>query len=165
MLTGLKGVLAFEHEITLADGLYNFAHFCLWAANKPIGQYEDVVMLEAVQAQLDRLLLLSPRRALPELFEKSPIEIFYHLHDALYCNHEPKVVDAFVLRYEATNLTELGISSFDNLFVFLVNRQHDEVLTWRHADGEEPDFAILPPMTFDITAKAYQRHLQELGAQ
>ena len=53
MLIGLKALLAIEYELVPSVGHAILGHFCMWANNRMIGNYADIVVLTAVQGHLE----------------------------------------------------------------------------------------------------------------
>ena len=156
MLIGSKKLLSMECEIVPSTGDTTLGHFCMWADNQMIGDFSDVLVLGAVEAQIERSLLFSGDRRDPELLLANKTEAARILHDALYGEGgDLEISRELSLKYGRFNLKELGISSFDGLFVFLIDcDSFQRLLWWDTHDGNIKEFQ-LPPLEYDRIAREY----------
>jgi hypothetical protein len=154
VLIGSKTQLAMEYEIVPSVGSVVLGHFCMWAEGTRIGNFEDVVVLTAVQAQVERSLGLSGTRTNLSLFEGEKNETTRVLVDALYGKGGDDDI-SFSLSYRGFNLTDLGISSFDGIYVFLVDSDAGQRLLWRKINDVKAIDAYLPQLTFEGVARDY----------
>ena len=159
MLIGSRENLAFESEIYAVDERYVFGHFCMWARGARIGDFSDVIMLSALEAQLERSLLFSGRRFYPEFANLEPRRVVELLYQALYGKGGD--TDSLAERYGPANLTELGISAFDNLLVFLVDRADAQWLMCTDPSVQDIFAAQFSHLTFDSLAREYLGSLKE----
>src|SRR6185312_10033027 len=84
MLIGLKDQLAMEYLIVPASDSAILGHFCVWAHGRRIGDFSDVVVLSAVQAQIERSLQFADRRFDVDLFAADKADAMRILEEALY---------------------------------------------------------------------------------
>ena len=138
-------------------------HFCLWAMGQQIGDFAEVSLLGAIEGQVERSLLFTGNRFRRDLDQKSPEHTFRIIHAALYGDDE-RDSDVLSREYGGSNLSDLGASAFDDLFVFLVDRPRDQLLVWRSAAGQHVCSATLPPRCYDVSAAAFLMALEHAQA-
>src|SRR5437868_15190651 len=110
MLVGQKNQLSLEYEIIPSVGQWVLGHFCMWAHGHRIGDFSDVLVLTAVQAQVERSLAFSERRSNPEFATASAAEATQILDEALYGEGgDLESATAESLKYGCHNLKEIGI--------------------------------------------------------
>ncbi len=160
MLVGSKTELAFEHMHHASEGI-PLGHFRMWAQGTEIGQFGEVVVLGAVVAELQQALSFSGERSFSEFDALRPSAVFRNLHDKLYGDQDLGSAEFNARRYRSTNLSDLGNSSFDDLFVFLVDQHDCQWLMWSDASLDKISVAVLDVEAFDKLAAAYSNLLAE----
>lgn len=159
MLVGTKDILAFEHRILpeRADG-YVLGNFCLWAAGQRIGDFDDVQIMGAVAAQIEGALQDSGKRFHPELLPMNSDTVFRYLHNAVYGEGGGRPYDQ-VAKYQANDLSGLGVVGFDDLFVFLVDYPDGQGLHWADSHLKVISHARFDAYAFDRLAQEYMHVL------
>ena len=156
MLIGIREQLAMEYQIIESSGEVVLGHFGLWAQGQRVGNFSDVVVLTAVQAQVERSLQRSDQRTDPYLFEADKAVAFETIRDIIYGAAGESDVPRSV-RYGCFNLTDLGISAFDGLYVFLVAGLRGQRLLWAEVGSTAANEAKLPAGTYETLAQEYLR--------
>jgi hypothetical protein len=77
------------------------------AAGQRIGDFDDLQIMGAVQAQIEGALQYSGQRFHPEFASLAPDAVFRRLHAALY--GEGDTDSASTTRYAANDLSRLGV--------------------------------------------------------
>ena len=147
-----------EYQIISASDSTILGHFCVWAHSRRIGKFSDVVVLRAVEAQMERSLQFADERLDLDLFAADRADAMRILEEALYGEGGGlEGSTRLALRYGRFNLTELGISSFDDLYVFLVSGALEQRLIWRGTNDVEVMEARFPAGTYEAVAHEYLR--------
>jgi len=152
MLIGEKEKLALEYEIVPSSGHAILGHFRMWADRHEIGDFEDVVVLTAVQAQIEHSLRVADRLADSALLAADKAEAVRIIQAALYGRSVP-----LSLEYARFNLTEVGLTSFDTLWVFLIATPAEQRLLWRKKKGLDVGEVGFPVGTYETVAHEFLR--------
>jgi hypothetical protein len=156
MIVGSKQQLAIEFEIVPSTGDVILLRFCLWAADRMIGNFGEVIVLTAVQAQIERLLHINLPRTDPELSTASKVNAMETLREALYGEGgDLQESTRLALKYGRFNLKEIGISSFDELFIFLIDAEDRQRLIWQGTAEDEVYEAVFAKGAFERVAQEF----------
>lgn len=161
MIVGRKDELAIEYEIVPSVGKAILGHFCVWARDQRIGDFSDTVVLTAVCAQVSRSLKFADRRFNSHLYKLDKYEAVRVIRNALYGkNRDLEESEALARKYGCFNLTDLGISAFDGLYVFLISYEAGQRLLWSRVDGGETFDAHLALNAYEAIAESFLRQFK-----
>jgi hypothetical protein len=172
MIFGDKSKFAIECEPVLFDGRSHQVRFRFWAANTPIGDWEDTIQLHASVNWLKDFLRYSGDRYEPSLEDKSKDEVFRLIYESVVLtvpkgmtlrefvdlpdtepDENPPIYRSARERF---HLDQVGMSSVDNWSSILLERGDGTArLIWRNVDDLELHEVLLPPRYFDMVADQY----------
>ena len=152
MLVGASEQFAMEYEIVPSPGRAILGHFRMWANGREIGDFQDVLVLTAVQAQIEHSLRFADRLADPALLAADKADAVRIIQETLYGASVP-----LSLKYARFNLTDVGLTSFDRLWVFLIATPTEQRLLWRKKKGLDVGEVGFPVGTYETVAREFLR--------
>lgn len=172
-ILGDQSTFAIQCEVS--DLMYDppQAHLRVWIGDKPVGDYEDVIILSASVSYLLDFLKFTGDRYEPDLDEKSKKEVFQLIFDSviytvpagktlseIVANHNPSDHDIqppYENIEKRFHLESFGMSSFlDKYNLILVEtRNKKQRLIWRALSDMELHEILLEPMTFETVANQF----------
>jgi len=169
---GDQSIFAIECQVSRLLEKRVYTHFQVWVGGKPIGDYEDEIMLYSCMSYLSEFLKFTGNRYEPELDEKSKEEVFKMIFDSvvytlpvektwneIFAIYNPS--DGIQPPYEDImrrfHLDSFGMSSFSDKFnLILVETQSGKQrLIWRAISDMELHEQILEPKGFEAIANQF----------
>jgi predicted house-cleaning noncanonical NTP pyrophosphatase (MazG superfamily) len=171
---GDKSSFAIECQISRVLNGQTYAHLRLWVGGKPIGDYEDEIILSSCISYLSDFLKFTGNRYEPDLDEKSKEEVFQLIFDSVVDTIPTGIttLSEMVSIYNSSNdnaqplydnierrfhLDSFGMSSFSDKFnlILVETKSGKQRLIWRTLSDMEIHEALLKPKSFEAIANQF----------
>ncbi|RUR81868.1 Imm42 family immunity protein [Chlorogloeopsis fritschii PCC 9212] len=171
---GDKSSFAIECQVSRVIDGQTFAHLRLWVGGKPIGDYEDEIVLSSCISYLLDFLKFTGDRYEPNLDEKSKEEVFQLIFDSVVYTIPTGIttLSEIVSIYNSSNdkaqllyenierrfhLDSFGMSSFSDKFnlILVETKSGKQRLIWRALSDMKIHEALLEPKSFEAIANQF----------
>lgn len=170
---GDKYSFAIESQVSRVLDERVYIHFQVWVGGKPIGDYEDEIMLYSCISYLSDFLKFTGNRYEPDLDKKSKKEVFQIIFDSVvYTLPAGKTWNEIFANYNPSNedtqppyediqrrfhLDSFGMSSFSDKFnlILVETKSGKQRLIWRAISDMELHEQILEPRSFEAIANQF----------
>ena len=171
---GTKSIFAIECQVSrVLDGQV-YAHLRLWVGGKPLGDYEDEIVLYSCISYLSDFLKFTGNRYEPDLDEKSKEEVFNIIFDSVVYTVPDGITtwSEIVSIYNPSNddtqppyedienrfhLDSFGMSSFSDKFnvILVETKSGKQRLIWRAISDMKVHEQILGSRIFESVANQF----------
>jgi hypothetical protein len=157
MIIGNSKLFAIECEIKNIDSYEMIlGHFRFWIDSLPVGDWEDLAYLTGIVSWICAFALSDTNRYEALLEGKSKELVYQLLYESVMVRPEiedtlPQLFDDIYSRF---HISYIGMSSFDNLSMLLIESPSYQRVIWRVLEGEVQEM-FLPPNEMQRVAKEF----------
>jgi len=171
---GAKSIFAIECQVSRILDERVYTHFQVWIGGKPVGDYEDEIVLWSCISYLSDFLKFTGNRYEPDLDKKSKEEVFHLIFDSVVSTLPAgiKIWSEIVSIYNSSNdntqppyegierrfhLDSFGMSSFLDKFnlILVETKSGKQRLIWRAISDMKVHEQILEPRSFEAIANQF----------
>jgi hypothetical protein len=166
IIIGDRSRFALESAIKSVSIGGPLGHFCLWARAKPIGDFEDVVVLRGVQGELERSLSYSGARMHESLSNNSAKSVLDAVREGIFGDSN-SIDDAIRSdrHFRRFYIGELGLSAFDGWEAALLEVPDGVRFIWSRDGGVDANEILLRHGEYEDLARKWLEWFGSIDAR